>query len=251
MNRRHGKAKRVDGKLPRIYSIWVGMKDRCTNPNSVNWPNYGGRGIKLCERWLKFETFYEDVGDPPSDKHTIDRKNNDGNYEPRNVKWATMTEQASNRRSSNIIMFNGKSLTVTQWARELGIKRITISNRLNLYGWSIKDALTTPVTNGGPVAKKPRAGEPLKVVKEKRQKQREEEEAREAVNLIEYRGDKKTLAAWCEELKLDPIIIRKRLKYGWMTARAFETPPRDWGPGRKRAREPKEPEEQKTPESPD
>lgn len=83
----------------RIYGAWLNMKGRCTNPKSHKWPYYGGRGITVCDRWLTdFKAFAADMGEPPTVKHSIDRINNDGNYEPGNCRWATIAQQSSNRR---------------------------------------------------------------------------------------------------------------------------------------------------------
>lgn len=80
------------------YRSWCHMKQRCLNPNSIRYERWGGRGIKICPQWLNsFETFYADVGERPSPIHSIDRINNDGNYEPGNVRWATHKEQRNNR----------------------------------------------------------------------------------------------------------------------------------------------------------
>jgi hypothetical protein len=92
---KHGQSKGV-----REYRIWCAMKARCTYPKSIRWMRYGGRGITVCERWLhSFEAFLADMGPCPSPKHSIDRVNNDGNYEVGNVRWATSSEQAKNKRS--------------------------------------------------------------------------------------------------------------------------------------------------------
>lgn len=127
---------------PTYYS-WEGMKFRCENPNSREYAVYGGRGIKVCERWQKFENFLEDMGKRPKGK-TLDRIDVDGNYEPSNCRWATPKEQARNRRNNTLITYNGKTQTLVEWEEETGIYSGTISMRIKQYGWSVEKALTTP-----------------------------------------------------------------------------------------------------------
>jgi len=97
LNLKHGFTRGY--KKTREYRIWVGMRNRCSDPNRVSWPNYGGRGIRVCERWNDFRHFLADMGPRPSPRHSLDRINNDGNYEPGNVRWATARQQVKNRRS--------------------------------------------------------------------------------------------------------------------------------------------------------
>lgn len=135
---RHGKFESPE------YGVWEGVIRRCLNPKSDCWENYGGRGIGVCDRWRDFQNFYSDMGRRPSPKHTIDRINNDGDYEPGNCRWATRIEQANNTRSSHWMEFDGKRLTIAGWSRELGINKGTIAARIR-SNWSIGNILTQPV----------------------------------------------------------------------------------------------------------
>jgi hypothetical protein len=135
------------------YSIWIGMRQRCTNPNAPHYGCYGGRGIKVCERWQLYENFLSDMGERPTGL-SIDRVNNDGDYEPSNCRWATKQEQVENTRSNRTLTLNGETLTLSAWARRLGWPPVTIHNRL-LRGWSVEDALTKPRNPSGTLAPKP------------------------------------------------------------------------------------------------
>lgn len=110
------------------HAIWVQMRRRCQNPKCGNYSRYGGRGIRVCERWDSFENFLADMGERPLGM-SIERRDNDGNYEPDNCYWATFEEQNNNRRNVELIEFSGKSLSLRQWSRELGIAHGTLYTR--------------------------------------------------------------------------------------------------------------------------
>jgi hypothetical protein len=124
----------------REYHTWQAMKDRCLNPNNSGFQGYGGRGIIVCERWRQsFENFLSDMGSCPVGL-TLERKNNNGNYEPGNCKWATRKEQSSNTRWNRQITFNGQTKTLSQWSRLLGISCEGLYLRLK-RGWTVERAL--------------------------------------------------------------------------------------------------------------
>ena len=126
------------------YRIWSGVIQRCTNPNHVSYKDYGGRGISVCEEWLKFENFYRDMGDKPSPKHSIDRIDNNGNYCKENCRWATRKEQANNCRNTVVIRLHDEEHTLSEWSCILGIGKQTLSARIRSR-WPVEAALTTPV----------------------------------------------------------------------------------------------------------
>ena len=125
------------------YKTWCNMLSRCKNPNATGYKNYGGRGINVCERWLKFENFIEDMGFRPTPVHTIERINNNGNYTPENCRWSTRFQQVHNKRNKTSITFNGKALCQTEWSRLLFGNDDLVYARLKL-GWSISKTLSTP-----------------------------------------------------------------------------------------------------------
>ncbi len=126
------------------YQVWSQMKARCCNRRHRSYRYYGGRGISVCKEWLgSFKRFYSDMGPRPSSKHSLDRIDNDGNYEPGNCRWATRTEQANNTRRCQFVEFNGETKTVTQWAGQIGIPPDRLFYRLH-KGWDVERALTTP-----------------------------------------------------------------------------------------------------------
>lgn len=126
----------------REYNSWTNMKYRCYNQNNPSYKRYGGRGIKVCDRWLGrygFVNFYADMGDRPSDT-SLDRIDNDGDYTPENCRWATRAEQQNNHGRCRILEYHGERLNVTQWSRRLGINQNTLTKRVN-NGWSVGEAL--------------------------------------------------------------------------------------------------------------
>lgn len=138
-NTTHGHT--VGREVSRVYNIWLAMMQRCYDMNCKAYYNYGGRGITVCERWMKFENFLADMGEP-SPGMSIDRKNNNEGYCYENCRWTTSKEQANNRRSNHLLTFKGKTQTIAQWAEETGINRATIESRINKYGWTPEQALT-------------------------------------------------------------------------------------------------------------
>jgi hypothetical protein len=130
------------------HQAWVGMRQRCCNPNKREWPHYGGRGINVCERWqASFLAFLEDVGTRPTDKHSLDRIDVDGNYEPGNVRWATQQEQIDNTRIVRIIAIGNKAQSISAWEREMGLSKGQVRAR-EASGWSLEDAILTPSVKG-------------------------------------------------------------------------------------------------------
>lgn len=143
-NYKHGGS--VRNQQERLYHIWLDILRRCKNPKRRNYKDYGGRGIKVCEEWensyLSFRTWALNNG--YNDTLTIDRIDNNGNYCPENCRWVTMKEQNNNKRNNHYITYNGETHTVSEWLEITGIKHSTMYQRLR-NGWSIEEALTTPV----------------------------------------------------------------------------------------------------------
>jgi hypothetical protein len=122
------------------------MRRRCYNPREPQFKDWGGRGIRVCDEWRgNFEAFLRDVGDRPGPEFQLDRINNDGNYEPGNVRWATRTEQSRNRRCSRRLTVSGETLTLREWAERTGINERTLRHRAFRLGWTDERAVCTPV----------------------------------------------------------------------------------------------------------
>ncbi len=133
-----------DEVLSPEFHAWRAIKNRCFSPLNKSYDHYGGRGITVCDAWRNdYRQFLEHVGRRPSPHHSIDRINNDGNYEPGNVRWATSAEQMRNRRVTRFLTLNGTTLCLSDWATQLGIGKTTLLYRIRA-GWSDERTLTTP-----------------------------------------------------------------------------------------------------------
>ena len=131
------------------YQTWAGIMKRCYDPGQDHYPQYGGRGIVVCERWHNFSNFFADMGLRPSDLHSIDRwPDNDGNYEKSNCRWATRKEQARNRRSNHIVEFRGQKMPLKEAAELAGLSYGAVWQRVSKLGWSLEKALSAPVVLG-------------------------------------------------------------------------------------------------------
>jgi hypothetical protein len=125
------------------YKSWKSMRARCLNSKNPRYGDYGGRGITICNAWDQFETFLKDMGDCPH-KHTLERKNVNGNYEKGNCVWATRKQQSLNTRRTVSLTFEGTTLCASEWADKLSLPRNIIYRRLR-RGWSVEKTLTEPI----------------------------------------------------------------------------------------------------------
>lgn len=184
------------------YRTWQGMIARCANPRSAYFSNYGGRGIKVCDRWLRsFDAFIADMGPRPSGL-TIERIDNDGNYEPGNCRWATRTEQNRNSRNCHKLALNGVVMTTAEWARKLAVRSSLLRGRIH-RGWSDERVLTEPFDDWVGVRRRTRGD-----------------------RLIEYAGLAMTSGEWAKRTGLGRTTIQERIRSGWSAERALTTPSR-------------------------
>lgn len=176
----------------RLYRIWRNMKQRCYNPKACKYNSYGGRGIKVCEEWMKYEAFHKwSMNNGYRDDLTLDRIDNNGDYCPENCRWVTRKQQARNTAQNHFITYQDKTKTLREWADEFGINYTTLSSRLLDYGWSIEKAFTIPIGQH-----------------EKRK--------------INYKGKIKSLSEWAKELGISYKLLYKRIyRQGWDIERAF------------------------------
>jgi len=141
-NTKHG-----DAYAPE-YDTYRKIIQRCTNPSNPSYPDYGARGITVCPEWMGdngYDRFLADMGRKPTSESTIERTDNEKGYQPENCVWADRTVQANNRRTSRIVEYQGQKMTLAQAARVAGVRYGTVVQRVNVYGWSIEQALAATV----------------------------------------------------------------------------------------------------------
>lgn len=138
------------------YRAWQQLKNRCLNKKDSHYPSWGGRGIKFCDRWASFEAFFADMGPRPTPAHSLDRRDNNGNYEPGNCRWATRRTQSNNVSTNVYLEWNGLRLTISQWAERVGLKYTTLNERIR-RGVPLEKALTWSADRSGPERLKSRA----------------------------------------------------------------------------------------------
>ena len=170
-----------------IYYCWRNMINRCYWKKGPKYHRYGGRGIKVCRRWLLFINFYQDMGEPPVGM-SLDRKDNDGDYTPENCRWATQQKQQNNKSTNHQIQIGGNKQTIADWCRDFGIKTATVHQRVR-NGWGIEEAIQTPTGQTGVSFKLP--------------------------VMIKCKGRVLTVQQWSEETGLNTSTIYSRLKRGW------------------------------------
>lgn len=140
----HTKGKHAGGQPTPEYNVWMNIKRRCLVPTNPEYPNYGGRGITICEAWQSdFAAFLAEVGLRPGPDYQIDRRDNNKGYEPGNVRWVTRSEQQRNRRNSTLITYGGETRNLVDWAAKLGMNVVTFCTRLQR--WPLERVFTEPV----------------------------------------------------------------------------------------------------------
>lgn len=195
---KHGMAIGEHGNRHPLYAIWARMIRRCENPREAHYACYGGRGIRVCERWRKnVAAFLEDMGPRPSPAHSLDRIDVNGHYEPGNCRWATMREQQRNRRSNRMLTFRGETRCIVEWAELAGISATMLSSRLN-RGWDPERALVEPRR----LMKKP-------------------DSPRKSLTVD---GETRTVTEWAAICGIKPKTIHFRLAAGYSPEAAVRTP---------------------------
>lgn len=196
-----GRANAVHGmtKTPE-YNVWGKMIARCTNHRDRSYPNYGGRGITVCDRWRVFQNFFDDMGRRPSNKHSIERIDVDGNYEPANCVWATTHEQCRNKRNTVKHTLGDEQLILGDIAEKLGVSRETLVSRM-ARGMTAQEAVSKPVR---------------RISRTRRNEQ------------IEFQGVSDTAFGWSRRIGIPFKTLLYRLNCGWSVEKAMTAPVRKW-----------------------
>lgn len=175
------------------YTAYLNMILRCYNPKARGYERYGAKGIKVCSKWLQcFANFYSDMGTKPTSKHSLDRIDNKKGYSPENCRWATSKEQSENRRNTIWLEFNGKRMTATSWAKEVGLPVTSVYTRI-ANGWSPERVLSKDKPNSDIV--------------------------------MQYLGVTDTASRWAKKLGLNKQTILMRLRRGWTHEQALSRKP--------------------------
>lgn len=148
-------------KATKEYTAFLGMRQRCYNPRNRQYKHYGARGIIVCERWRLFAAFFEDMGPSPSPQHSIDRIDNDGDYEPTNCRWAIKTTQVRNRSNTVSFTLNGVNRPLGEWCELHGKSYQLVKERIYKLRWPLHEALTRPSGHGFFSKRTPYTGEPV------------------------------------------------------------------------------------------
>ncbi len=189
------------------YIIWQQMKERCYNVKKESHKRYGARGITVCDRWREsFENFLADMGPRPAGM-SLDRIDNNGNYEPGNCRWADNETQYRNRRQTVWIEFNGEKLCQKDWAKRYNIDEATLAQRI-ARGWPLEKAFTEPKKNSGG--------------------------GRHKSVMLTYNGVTKCRQHWADEFGIDECTLKNRLDKGWSLEKALTTRPLTKGGGRRK-----------------
>jgi hypothetical protein len=193
INTTHSLSVDKNGNTPRLYRAWRNMKSRCFNPNTPKYKNHGGRGITVCEQWMDYLNFHKwAMSNGYNDNLTLERKDNNGNYEPSNCTWASYGQQNINRRNTHLVTYRGETRPLIEWADILGLKQSTLRCRLDDYNWDVEKAFSEPTGKH-----RHRAA-------------------------IEYRGKTQSLREWSKELGIPYKALHARLfSRGWDIDKAF------------------------------
>lgn len=183
----------------RTYRCWQSIRDRCNNVKAKAYPQYGGRGIRVCKRWEEYTNFFEDMGEMP-EKMSIGRIDNNGHYEPGNCRWETREEQNNNTRQNVFLTYKGETLTAAQWGKKFGVNRRTLLLRLR-KGWTIEEIFETPFNDLAEIRR-----------------------LRQGSETITYEGETLTLLQWERRTGIGRQTIKVRKRLGWSPEKIFTTP---------------------------